>query len=151
MIKQIYKITKPSDPLFIYIGSTLLYLNLRFRAHINSKLYNQIDISCNIELIEEIEGNTRADFEDIEFEWILFYKNLGYNVINNNTGKSKEKDYRKNLISTKYHRTKHNKEKNKEYNNWCSDICRKAKKEGLTSKEYRLKYSIPDYSKLKKS
>jgi len=36
--------------------------------------------------------------------------------------------------------------RNTEYHVWASTICRKAKKEGLTSKEYREKYNIPDYA-----
>ena len=45
---------------------------------------------------------------------------------------------------------KTNSNKHPEYNKWRSNIIRKAKKEDLSFKEYRIKYNIPDYDGPKK-
>lgn len=55
------------------------------------------------------------------------------------------KDGRKLLDPITYEKEKRA-EKNPDYHNWGNSICRAAKKEGLTSKEYREKYNIPDYT-----
>lgn len=141
MIKQIYKIIKPADPMTIYIGSTE-DLELRFTKHKNKTLkclVNWLDETCKIVPIEEreipgTEIETRGVFQLIEFEWISKLELEGFKCLNILNGKSKAIGFKKN--------TKCNANRTKEYVNWCSAIYYAAKKEGLTSKEYRAKHNL---------
>jgi len=70
----------------------------------------------------------------------------GYIVMNSQDGRFSlnKEEYKKNSIK------KMNKEKHPEYNKWFSRISNGAKKEGITTKEYRLKYNIETYKGDKK-
>lgn len=177
MIKSIYKIIKPLDPMTIYVGSTKSELKVRMYNHKwqkkrlpNTVKSKWLDDTCKIELIElreipGVERKTRKDFEAIEFEWIARLRFAGYNIINFKDGRSKTDSYKKaisiknnkkfNAINkesgyTKIKSDKRNAEKHPDYNKWCFKISWNAKRLGLTSKEYKLQYNISEYLGLKK-
>ncbi len=145
---KIYKITKPGTN-EVYIGQTSTSLKRRFANHKmfakkrESKVYKWFDNNCIIELIEEFEGE-----KDLikEMNYVEEYTNNGFIIMNTKIGvyTLDPANYVKNM-NAKF-RPKHNSNRHPDYNNWCSNINYKAKKEKLTSKEYRLKYNIPDYT-----
>ena len=176
---------KLSDLMTTYVGSSV-ELKKRLREHkcdkkLGSLLLEHLwmDENCYLEKIEvrEVPGTyeeTKSIFESIEFEWIAKLRAEGYIVLNNNDGRSLDKDYQKNMSAKNNAKNKEsgqakiwcdkNNAKNKEsgyakarnenrhrdYVNWQSKICKDAKKEGLTSQEYRIKNNIPDYDGPKK-
>jgi len=142
MIK-IYKIIKPDDPMTVYIGKTTMTLKERMRKHKNAskkkpnrKVYQWFCSTCEIELIENYTGLEELASKremDIAYEYIA----NGYSVMNKQLGITEtDPNYWQKLSSNR----------STEYVNWQSRICKAAKKEGLTSKEYRIKHNIPDYS-----
>jgi len=154
---KIYKLTKPSDTMTVYIGKTSLPLNKRLNCHKceakrfpDRKVYKWYDNTCIIELIEEYSGDNSGIRE---MEIVQEYIDNGYNVMNDRNGESilnpnyiKEKN-RKNYIKYKnlgkidQYISNRTKMPNAE-NNQRSRICRAAKKEGLTSKEYKIKHNL---------
>lgn len=101
-IKSIYKITKPLEPMSIYIGATIQTLNSRLKKHMyfkrkypNRDIYKWLDSTCIIEEIGQIEGEIRSDFEKIEYEYVEHYRTLGYIVVNFQDGRSLNNDYEK--------------------------------------------------------
>jgi hypothetical protein len=151
MIKILYKIKKLGDENTLYIGSTEQSLEERLIGHKydarrfpSRLLYTWFDNNCYIEKIQEIEGNTQLDFEKIEWEWIKRLRKEGFTLMNFEDGKTKQPEY------IKINDTKQKAKRNKDYMAWQMKIYYEAKKEGLTSKEYRLKYNIPDYTGEKK-
>jgi len=153
---KIYKLTKPSDPMTVYIGKTSLSLNKRLSCHkceakkYDRKVYRWYDNTCKIELIEIYLGDNSGIRE---MEVVQEYITNGYDVMNDKNGES--------ILNPNYTKEKNNKNyikyknsgKIEEYisnrvkisndeNNQRSKICRAAKKEGLTSKEYKIKYNI---------
>lgn len=144
MIK-IYKIISSSNLQAIYIGKTRETLIERLRKHRceaernpNIKVYQWLDDTCSIELIENYFGDNSGERE---MEIINQYIAEGYEVMNTYINSTK--------LDGEYYikmNKKHNIRRNPEYINWANIICQKAKKEGLTSKEYRKKYNIPEYS-----
>lgn len=158
---KIYKITKLEDEMSIYIGQTTLTLKERMDRHLydqkytpNRKVYQWLDKTCIIELIEEFETENEKLDSIKELQYVKEYESKGFYVLNKNTGKFilNKNSYIKEM-SLKHNKNlndKFNKLKNKDYNNWAGKLAYKAKKEGLTRKEYQLKYSIPDYDKNKK-
>lgn len=147
---NIYKITKETDPMAIYIGKTTQTIKERFASHKilsknrTSKFYHWFDNNCIIELIEVCNYDDDAKIREMEI--VQEYISNGYNVMNTKIGvyTLDPATYVKSM-NEKF-RPKHNANRHPEYNKWTDKICRKAKKEGLTSKEYKLKYSIPDYT-----
>jgi len=167
MIKKIYKIIKPDDPMTIYIGSShdLVERLLKHKNNTLDCLVGWFDNTCYLFEIEEREASGKSEFELIEFDWVSKFRKEGYVVLNSNDGRSKAEGYTKSINTknntknkvsgvSKVNNTKHNVKNNAknnplktiEYNYWACNICRKAKKEGLTSKEYRIKHNIPDYT-----
>jgi len=166
MIKSIYKLVKPSDSMTIYIGSAENLIKRENQHKLNplNCLKNWIDNSVKLEFIELREANTRVEFEDIEYEFINMHRSQGYKVLNYKDGRSKKEGYTKS-INDKYNaknsiknntknkesgqkkiwNDKHNSKKHPDYNNWISKISHSAKKEGLTSKQYKEKYNISEY------
>ena len=158
---KIYKIIKPGTN-EVYIGQTKLELKLRLQLHFSNKkhhsdriIYQWLDENCTIELLEEFEGE-----KDIvkEMTYVKQYEYEGYIIMNMNTGKYilDTENYLKNKSDRLHSKYKANgkqyewskimiNKRHPEYGKWQTKICRAAKKEGLSSKEYRLKYSIPDY------
>jgi len=139
----IYKLTKPSDPMTVYIGSTDTSLTERMYKHKNRsktrsdlKVYQWYDNTCKIVLIEESDTPIR------EFEVINEYITEGYDVMNIRTGKHILDP----IGNNKAHSIKYTANRHPDYHKWSSSICQKAKKENLTSKEYREKYNIPNYT-----
>lgn len=139
---KIYKIIKPGDTRTVYVGRTDQSLKRRLQKHTSdSKLYSHrpvyqwFDSTCEIYLIENYIGNNYAIRE---MEVVQEYISNGYVVMNEFVGNKllNKNEYVKN------NNIKLNSKKNSDYNNWCSSICRKAKKEGLNSKEYREKYNL---------
>ena len=108
-------------------------------SHTAFKLFLNSWNMGNIELLEEFE----SDKKDLvkEMTYVQEYIVNGFQVKNNKQGQSI-------LDPESYIKVKNDRHKamrHPDYHNWCSSICQKAKKEGLSSKEYRIKYSIPDY------
>ena len=165
MIKKIYKIQKPSDPMTIYIGSTSLDLNERLRLH-KSKLLtcleDWLDDTCYSTSLEEreipgSEPNTRKQFENIVYEWIIRLKAEGYTVLNYKDGRTDDREHRVEISSNGNSRYKESgqqkiwsDQRHPQYTAWQTKICIAAKKVGLTSKEYREQQGIPDYTGPKK-
>ena len=155
MIK-IYKLTKTSNPMTVYIGQTEQTLNSRLCLHARTakykphiKLSQWFDNTCQIVWIQDFIGDEiSANIREMEI--VHEYIANGYEVVNTKLGEYilDPVGCRKKL--GKKHNPITNANKNSDYNNWCSRICRDAKKEGLTSKQYREKYNIPDYSGQKK-
>ena len=146
---KIYKITKPTDVETVYIGKTKESLNVRFSKHKSQSktkkhrlIYQWLDNTCEIELIENYNGN---DSNIREMEIIQDYINNGYKLVNEKIGKMLLGGYNYVKTRNKINAKKYNNKKSNEYGKWISKIYRAAKKEGLSSIEYKLKYSIPDY------
>jgi len=165
---KIYKIIKPGTN-EVYIGQTKKTLKERLRNHFNEQqrkphieVYQWLDETCIIELLEEFE----SDKKDLvkEMKWVQEYLTKGFCIKNTRVGKyildpeSYIKANNDNKSAT-YHALYKANGKQKEWNdnrhpnyvNWQNRIARAAKKEGLSSKEYRLKYSITDYLGSKKN
>ena len=151
---KIYKLIKPNDPMTVYIGRTTQSLSDRFSGHksdskryTHRNIYQWFDNTCMIELIEIYNG---SEYNIREVQIIQEYIDNGYKVMNELIGKftlNKTAYIKANNIKS----NKNNDNRNLDYHNWTSMICRKAKKEGLTSKQYRSKYNIPEYSGPKKN
>lgn len=123
----------------VYIGKTTLSLKRRLQCHkaackikSNIQVYQWLDDTCSIELIEDCINSIR------ELEVIQEYTTNGFTVMNTNLGEK--------ILDPKSYNKAKNTKKHSDYHNWHSGICQKAKREGLTSKEYREKYNIPDYT-----
>jgi hypothetical protein len=150
---KIYKIIKPNDPMTIYIGRTIQSLKRRMQKHASDsknshlKVYKWYDNTCEIELIEDYIGNTPGIRE---MEIVQEYISDGYTVMNTQIGKhSLDPVGNSKLISAKTNARNnpknnpiYNAKKHPDYATWTVRICQKAKKEGLTSKEYRKKYNL---------
>jgi len=160
MEKKLYKLIKETEPMTIYIGTTKSSLKNRLTSHKASQkygcsmpVYNWFDNTVSIELIDIVYGDTQVDFENIEYECIKNFKDKGFTILNYKDGRSKVEDYEKikserKKVSGKRKEYSSNRDSN--YTNWQNKICRLAKKENLSSKEYRAKYNIPDYQENKK-
>ena len=138
---KIYKITKVEDPMTVYIGQTTLSLSRRLSNHKyqcklfpNRLFYKWFDSNCIIELLEICNKDPNLNEAII----IRRYLDEGYNVMNTNLGESS-------MDKANYIKKKNN-SNHPEYIKWASGICKKAKKENLSSKEYREKYNIPNYT-----
>ena len=147
---KIYKITKPETNQ-VYIGQTKLELKVRLQNHFKEQkrnshreVYQWIDKTCIIELIEEFDNDKQDTIK--EMTYIQQYITNGFTIINTNIGKyTLDPEY-----CIKIHSSKNNSNRHPDYYKWCNKISKSAKKEGLSSMEYRLKYSIPDYNGPKK-
>ena len=159
---KIYKITKPGIN-EVYIGQTKLSLKERFRLHFSEqkrntkwKIYEWLDTNCIIELLEEFESDEK-DFIK-EMNYIKYYENLQFNIINTKCGeKILDDNYNRNRYiinkengKQKEWSKKKNDNINPDYVNWMSNISRAAKKLGLNSKQYKEQYGIAEFAGPKK-
>jgi hypothetical protein len=118
---KVYKIEKPGCDK-VYIGITETTIRGRKAAHrfdlkrnSHRDLYQWFTLECDLVLLEETNDINREKY------WIDFY---GDKVVNEKLNVS-----RTNGI------------KNKAYNAWITKIGRRAKKEGLSTKDYQIKYN----------
>ena len=147
---KIYLITKPNTT-EVYIGQTKESLIRRLQKHFaekklkpNREIYQWLDNTCIIELLEEFDSNEQDLVK--EMNYVQEYIANGFIVKNIKVGK-----YildQANYIKTK--NDKFNSNMHPDYISWKNNIAYKAKQEGILSKEYRIKYNIPDYTELKK-
>lgn len=93
----IYGIQSPNLPNSIYIGKTKLKLYKRFathKHHTNSSMSKEIINAGNasIDILDTCPLDfTQDDILQIETDWILRYRELGFNVVNKNTKSTPEK------------------------------------------------------------
>ncbi len=150
---KIYKITKSSDPMTVYIGKTNQSDKKRMSGHKfeakrspNRKLSQWFDETCVLDFIEICNINPGLR----EMEIIQEYITNGYDVMNELVGKHMlDPISNRNKIQSKYNskvNSINNHKRHPAYIKWFSKISYKAKKESLTTHEYRIKYSIPDYN-----
>lgn len=143
---RIYIIKKPGTN-EVYIGQTISSLKLRLQHHFakqkqgvssHTDIYQWLDKTCTIELLEEFNSNEKDIVK--EMNYIQEYITNGFTIKNTMIGQK--------VLNSNYDKDNGNKQRAKRhpnYHNWQSKISKKAKKENLTSKEYKLKYNIPDY------
>jgi hypothetical protein len=166
MIKTIYKIVKPSDPMTTYVGSTkdLKTRLIKHNSHTLNCLLGWFDDTCYLEPIEviEVEGTTEKEtrrfFEKMEREWMSKLPWAGYTILNSNVGKSKVEGYQKSWYENNaddirvYNSQPHKKQARNHYQKTSQHAKKyrqgfykyyyKAKQEGLTVKEYKIKYQL---------
>tara|TARA_R110000868_G_scaffold231276_1_gene484641 strand:+ start:595 stop:1056 length:462 start_codon:yes stop_codon:yes gene_type:complete len=93
----IYCIQSPNLPNTIYIGKTKLKLIVRFRQHkhhTNTCSSKEIINAGNadIDILDTCPLDfTKDDLLQIETDWILRYREMGFNVVNKNTISTPEK------------------------------------------------------------
>ena len=93
----IYGIQSPNLPNSIYIGKTKLKLNIRFTTHTNpiNRCTSKHIINAGNAYIELLDtcplDFNQDDILQIETEWILRYREMGFNVVNKNTISTPEK------------------------------------------------------------
>ena len=151
---KIYKITKPETNK-VYIGQTKLELKERLRLHLKEKklkpnriIYQWLDKTCTIELLEEFESERQDTIK--EMQYVQEYITNGFVIMNTLIGKYtlNPEGYIKEWHDK--NNAKYNNNKHPDYNKWITKITKLSKKEGLKAKEYRKKYNIPDYTGPKK-
>ena len=143
---KIYIIRKPNTT-ECYIGQTKESLKERFRLHFaqqkissHREVYQWLDETCIIELLEEFNSNKKDLVK--EMTYVQEYLNNGFICMNTKLGQ-------KILDPEAYIKAKNakfNSNMHPNYISWKNNIAYQAKKLSLSSKEYRLKYSIPEYT-----
>jgi hypothetical protein len=94
---SIYGIQSPNLLNSIYIGKTKLKLNIRFTKHTehSNRCSSKHIINAGNAYIELLDtcplDFTQDDILQIETDWILRYREMGFNVVNKNTFSTPEK------------------------------------------------------------
>ena len=151
---KIYLIRKPGTD-EIYIGQTKLKLKLRLQLHfieqkrsLHREIYKWLDETCIIELLEEFDSDKQDTTK--EMLYVQEYISNGFSVKNTCLGKYTLNPETYIKAKNAKHNTKHNTNRHPDYISWQSKIAYQAKKLKLSSKEYRIRYNIPDYNGPKK-
>lgn len=117
--------------------------NLKNNIYSHLKIYNNINEDYSIQLIEIVDERLYSNKRELQI--IKNYIDAGFNVLNEKIGETLfNKDYFYNK-SVEY-----NNNKTKEYNKWNTNIYNKAKKLGISTKEYKSTYKIEPFNGKKK-